>query len=61
MNQKKDLKQIVQSEMLEHKLQQQKVEEEIERHHKYDSNISLGEHRISVNRLSFRFIILYDA
>ena len=42
MVQKKDLKQIVHSEMMEHKLQQQKVEEEIERHHKYDHNISLG-------------------
>lgn len=43
MTQKKDLKQIVQSEMMEQRLQQQKVEEEIERHHKYDHNISLGE------------------
>lgn len=42
MNHKKDLKHIVQSEMLEQRLQQQKVEEEIERHHKYDYNISLG-------------------
>lgn len=39
---KKDLKQIVHSEMMEQKLHQQKVEEEIERHHKYDHNISLG-------------------
>jgi hypothetical protein len=60
MNQKKDLKQIVQSEMMEHKLQQQKVEEEIERHHKYDSNISLGEHQIAMNKQSFRFTIFYD-
>lgn len=42
MTQKKDLKQIVHSEMMEQRLQQQKVEEEIERHHKYDLNISLG-------------------
>ena len=40
--QKKDLRAIVHSEMMEQKLQQQKVEEEIERHHKYDHNISLG-------------------
>lgn len=57
MNQKKDLKQIVQSEMMEHRLQQQKVEEEIERHHKYDSNISLGKYQITMDELSFQFVI----
>ena len=38
----KDLKQIVASEVLTHKKQQQQVEEQIERHQAYDRNLSVG-------------------
>lgn len=51
LNHKKDLRHIVQSEMLEQRLQQQKVEEEIERHHKYDYNISLGKKQYNLTRI----------
>jgi hypothetical protein len=54
MNNKKDLKHIVQSEMLEQRLQQQKVEEEIERHQKYDYNISLGKKAYNMTFFSTR-------
>ena len=37
-----DLKQIVESEVLTHKKQQQQVEEQIERHQAYDRNLSVG-------------------
>jgi hypothetical protein len=42
MTQKKDLKSIVQSELTEQREKEQKIADEIERHHNYDHNISFG-------------------